>query len=158
MAALCVVILFAGSLITVLDLSCAAFSSLIIVMAVIEIGGFYPWLVWLTVSVLGLLLLPDKFGSLVFCVFAGYYPILKQRFERLHPAISWILKITIFNVSLTVIIYVSKKLLGLPDAEIAFSIAVYATCNLVFGLYDIALTRLISLYFFKFRSKFKFFR
>lgn len=157
MTALCIILLFLGSVVTVLDLSCAALASMVIILAVIEIGGFYPWLIWLCTSILGLLLLPDKFGSLVFFLFAGYYPILKSFTERL-PKAFYFIKLIVFNLSLTLIIFSSKALLGLPDTEITYSVFTYLICNIVFVLYDIAMTRLITLYLFKLRRRFKFFK
>lgn len=157
MAALCFVFLFLGSVITVLDLSSAALTSIILILCVIEAGGFYPWLVWAVVSLISLLLLPDKFGALVFCAFTGYYPMLKGYIERL-PRPLHILKLVIFNIALTAIIFISNKLLGLPETEITYSVTVYLVCNAVFILYDIAMTRMLSFYIIKLRNRFKFLR
>ena len=156
MSALCFIILLLGSIITVMDLSCAAAASLLIIFCVIELGGYYPYLVWLTVSFISLLMLPDKFGALIFALFTGIYPILKSYIERLPGAISWLLKLLIFNAVLTLIITASRFILGIPAEEIDFSVFVYGICNLTFILFDIALTRLISLYLFKLRKRFKY--
>lgn len=156
MSALCFVILFLGSVVTVLDLSCAMAASFIIIFCVIELGGFYPYLVWLVTSVLGLLLMPDKFGILVFAVCMGIYPIIKSYIERLPKVISWILKLVIFNAMLTAVIAVSRFIFGISTEEISFSYIVYGICNITFVLYDLASTRMISLYLFKLRKRFKF--
>lgn len=156
LSALCFIVLLLGSVITVLDLSCAAVASLIIIFCVIELGSFYPYLVWLVVSTLGMILLPDKFGILVFATFSGIYPILKNYIERLPKVFSWILKLIIFNGILTLIIAVSRFLLGIPTEEISFSYVVYIICNVTFLLYDIAITRMISVYLLKLRKRFKF--
>lgn len=156
MAALCVVILLLGSIITVLDLSCAAAASLVIIFCVIELGGAYPWLVWAVVSVISLLILPDKFGALVFFAFAGHYPVLKRYIERLPRIAQWAAKLILFNTVLTLIIWVSKTVLGLAESEMNYTPLVYGASNLTFILYDIALTRLITFYIFKLRHRFKF--
>ncbi len=158
MAALCVIILFLGSVISVLDLSSAALTSIVIVLCVIELDGLYPWLVWAVSSTLSLLLLPDKFGALVFLVFVGYYPMAKRFFERFSKLLQWILKVLFFNLALSLIIFFSKSVLGLQESPVEFSIIVYLICNLTFIIYDIALTRLITLYVIKLRSRFKIFR
>ena len=156
LSALCFVVLLLGSVITVLDLSCAAVASFIIIFCVIELGGYYPYLVWGVVSLLSLLILPDKFGALVFALFSGVYPILKSYIERIPKLPSWILKLCIFNIVLTVIIGTSRFILGIPTEEIDFSLIVYGVCNITFILYDIASTRIITLYLFKLRKRFKF--
>lgn len=155
LSALCFIILLLGSVITVLDLSCAAAASFIIIFCMIELGGYYPYLVWCVVSLLSLLLLPDKFGALVFTLFTGIYPILKSYLERLPRVLSRVLKILIFNLALTLIISASRFVLGIPAEEIDFSLIVYGICNITFILYDIATTKIISLYLFKLRNRFK---
>lgn len=155
LSALCFIILLLGSVITVLDLSCAAAASFIIIFCVIELGGYYPYLVWCVVSLLSLLLLPDKFGAMVFTLFTGIYPILKSYLERLPRVLSRVLKILIFNLALTLIISASRFVLGIPAEEIDFSLIVYGICNITFILYDIATTKIISLYLFKLRNRFK---
>ena len=156
MSALCFIMLLLGSVITVIDLSCAAAASLVIVFCVIELGGYYPYLVWLVVSTLGLLLLPDKFGALIFASFCGIYPILKSYIERLPYTVSWIIKLVFFNAVLTGIIAASVFMLGIPTEEINFTLVIYGICNITFVIYDIALTRLISTYLFRLRKRFKF--
>ena len=156
LSALCFIMLLLGSVITVLDLSTAAIASFIIIFCVIELGGYYPYLVWLVVSFISLLMRPDKFGALVFAHFSGIYPILKSYLERLPKLLSWFLKIIIFNTVLTLIITLSRFVLGIPAEEINFGYMVYGVCNLTFILYDIATTRIISLYLFKLRKRFKF--
>ncbi|MBR5515639.1 MAG: hypothetical protein IKU52_05505 [Clostridia bacterium] len=150
--ALCIISLLMGSVITFLDLSLCAIASGIMVFSVIEIGGFYPWLIWAAVSLLSLLLLPDKFGALVFFLFAGYYPMLKRYIEML-PKFAYFLKLIIFNLCLSCIIFLSNKILGIPKTEITFSIPVYLICNFLFILYDISLTRMITFYIFKLRDR-----
>lgn len=156
LSALCFIMLLLGSVITVLDLSTAAIASFIIIFCMIELGGYYPYLVWLTVSFISLLMLPDKFGALVFALFSGIYPILKSYLERLPRVLCWMLKLVCFNIVLTLIITLSRFVLGIPAEEIDFSVMVYGLCNITFVLYDIASTRIISLYLFKLRKRFKF--
>ena len=156
LSALCFIMLLLGSVITVLDLSTAAIASFVIIFCVIELGGYYPYLVWLVVSFISLLMLPDKFGALVFALFTGIYPILKSYLERLPKQLAWLLKIIIFNGVLTLIITLSRFVLGIPTEEINFGYMVYGVCNITFILYDIATTRIITLYLFKLRKRFKF--
>ena len=153
LSALCFLMLFIGSVITVMDLSAAALASLVVVIATIEIKSYYPYLIWIVTSILGFLLLPDKFGTIVFACFAGYYPMLKSGLERFSPIVSRIAKILAFNVALTAILALSKYVFFTPDTELGFSVAVYGVCNIVFILFDIALTKMIGLYIVKLRSK-----
>lgn len=153
-SALGVIILYLGSLIEVIDLSMAVVASLLVVVAVIEIGGVYPWLIYAVTSVLSFLLLPNKFVAAVYLAFAGFYPILKSKLEKIKGIVCTLLKLGVFNLCLLAVWGVSK--LFVIPFETAYGIAVTAVIlNLVFVLYDFALTRLISAYIYVWRKKLK---
>lgn len=154
LAALGVVLLLLGSFVQVLDLSMAAIASLLVVFAVIEIGGKYPMLIYAVTSVLSLLLLPVKTAALIYFVFAGYYPILKAVLEgRLTKPLAWLLKVVILCAAVALGLLGAGKLL-LMDLSWIFANWWFLLCLLpVFVLYDIALTRLISAYLGKWRAR-----
>ncbi len=152
LSALGVIILLLGSVILFLDLTMVAIASLLIYLAVIEIGGGYPYAIWLITGILSLLLLPDKFGALLYLLFGGIYPILKAMFERLHYRVAWILKLSYFNSILALLILLSEYVFHLPDTGLGFHIKVFLLCNAVFVLYDLAATNLVTLYLVKLRS------
>lgn len=159
LCALGVVVLGLGSIIEVLDLTFAMFASLLTVYAVIEIGGAYPWLIWIVTSVIALLLLPLKTPVLFYALLSGYYPILKQKIERKMARLpAWALKIGVLVVSFGVIWGVMR--LFLPDLlESSGGWTVIATTAglavLAFVLYDICLTKLITLYFVRLQKRFR---
>ncbi len=154
LSALGVVILYLGALIEVLDLSVAVIASFLCVLAVLEMGGAWPWLIYAVTSILSLVLLPLKTAAIVFVVFAGYYPIVKAYYERLSRVLSWVLKLVHFGVALTVLVLVSRFLLPDPITEKPlFLVVIYLVGTFVFVLYDVALTRVISLYLFKLRDR-----
>ena len=156
-SALGVVLLFLGSLIQVLDLSMAAIVSVLVVFAVIEIRGPYPFLIYTVTSVLALLLLPVKTPALIYALFAGYYPILKGVLEgHLSKPLAWALKVLVFCVGAAAAVLVAAKVL-LVDLTWAFANWwIFLLLIPVFVIYDIALTRLISGYLNRWRTRFKF--
>lgn len=158
LAALGVVLLTVGAFISVLDLSMAAIASLTVVFAVIELKGKYPFLIYLVTSVLSLLLLPSKTPALLFAAFAGYYPILKAYLEgRFSRTVSWLLKGLAFVAAFALFGFLSVKVLTLYELTWqAWYVAVLAAAVAVFVLYDIALTRLITAYLFRWRRRLRF--
>ena len=159
LSALSVALLFIGSASQIMDLSCAAMASIIVVYAVIELKGVWPYLIYAVTSLISLLILPDKFASVIYFLFAGYYPMLKLLFEKMRkPVVEWILKLVVFNAAISGIIWVSLQFLYLEEEGVAFTWIVYAVSNAVFILFDIALTRLISAYLAVWRKRFKFLR
>lgn len=175
LAALGVAMLFIGSLIETLDLSMAALASFFCVFSVIEIGGAYPWLIYAVTSVLSILIMPHSMSGWFYLLFFGFYPILKEKLERLPRLLSWLFKIVILNVALLICVIAAYFLffgqtaggnitdaffLVFGDSEGGKSMAavIYALVNITFIIYDIALTRVISLYVIKLRKKFKGFK
>ncbi len=160
LAALGVVLLYVGSLIEIVDISMAVIASMLCVVAVIEYGGAMPFMIYGVTAVLSFLLLPNKTPAAFYALFFGFYPILKEKFERRGKVLSWVLKEIAFNISLAIIATLAVLvMLGENNALLKnpyiIGVAVLL-CEAVFVLYDIALTRLISFYVITLRHRFKF--
>jgi hypothetical protein len=156
LCALGVILLALGSLLQVLDISMAVIASLLVIFAVIELGGKYPYLVYAVTALLSMLLIPYRSAPLFYLCFMGYYPILKEKIEgRVSPVLGWVIKLAVLCVALAVSAAVALWAFGLfqPSLLVLFALLL---CIPVFVLYDIALTRLISLYFVKWRHLFSF--
>ena len=157
-SALGVAIMYVGSFIEVLDLTVAVMASLFCIVTVIETGKRWAWSVYAVTAVLATLLLPNKFPALVYLLFAGYYPMLKEILEGKikKKAILLTVKVIIFNLAFAAIIAVSVFVLRLPTETGFMLVALILLGNLTFVLYDIALTRLISFYIVKLRPRLSF--
>lgn len=159
LSALGFIILALGAFVEVIDLSVAVIASLLCVYAVIEMGGIYPWLIWIVTSVLALLLLPQKTPALFYALFAGFYPMVKEKTEgKFRPAIAIPIKLAVFHVSLLAMygilrLFLPAELEGLAGGWLI--VGLYVAAVAVFLLYDYALTKLISGYLFKLRRYFK---
>lgn len=156
LSALGVVMLYLGSMVEVLDISMAVIASLICVFAVIEYGKGYPWLIFFVTAILSLLLLPSKTPAVMYAVFFGFYPIIKEKLERLPRVLSWVLKEIIFNVAFVImaVLVMFVFTVGEVVIDLPYIIGIVFLGELTFVLYDIAMTRLISLYIFKLRKRF----
>ena len=154
-----VILLMLGSLFTVVDLSVAVVASLLCIWAVIEIGGFYPWLIWIVTSVLALLLVPQKSPALYYAFFLGYYPIVKEKIERKFAlTLAIVCKLAVFHVSLLLMLLGMKLFVPAMLASLAwnwFLLVLYVASIVAFLVYDYALTKLISGYLAKLRRHFK---
>ena len=157
LAALGVVLLMLGSLVQVLDLSMAAIASLTVVFAVIEIRGKYPLLIYVVTSLLSLLLLPVKTAALIYFLFAGYYPMVKEILEKKLPkGVAFAVKILLFCVGGALALLAAEKLF-LMDLSLLWANWWYLLLLVpIFLLYDIALTRLISAYVYRWRARLRF--
>ena len=141
-------VLAAGSL-AVLWLACVvpsgqlgvtAVAGLFPVGAVLAAGRGAGLLCWAAASILGLLLLPDKGVALM-------YPVVKSRLEQLKSRpMEWAGKLIYFNAALTLLWFAFRELFlpALPEWMSAQVWVLYLAGNVIFILYDIALSRLIG--------------
>ena len=97
MAALAVVIMCMGGIIPVATYVCPMLCSLLLAVVLRLTGRRIAWAWYAAVSVLSLLLGPDKEAAAVF-VFLGYYPILKPWLDGRKVPILW--KLAVFNLSI----------------------------------------------------------
>ena len=153
-SAMGVIILYLGALFEVLDLSMAVIASLLVIIAVIELGGAYPWLIYAVTAVLSLMLLPNKFAALIYAAFAGFYPILKAYIEKIQGVVCALIKLALFNLCLVAMWWISSFFVITLETKYGVPLTALAL-NFVFILYDFALTRLICAYIFKWRKKLK---
>ena len=161
--ALGVIILYMGSLIEVLDISMAAIASLLCIIAVIEYGKGYAVMVFGGTALIAMLVLPEKFTPSLYALLIGYYPILKEIIERIGKksvfsrrifgVLRWAIKLVFFNCAFLAFALVAVYLLALPESEEWMQITMFVLGNVTFVVYDVALTRLISTYIFRLRSR-----
>lgn len=151
LCALGVIFMALGAMIEVLDLSTAAIASLLCIYAVIELKGFYPWMIWLVTSILSLILLPIKTPALFYAFFLGYYPILKAILERKLRSnlLCWLCKLLAFHVAMGGIVLVAWAFFPAlleTDGRAWYYPVLYLLALACFILYDVALTRMITVY------------
>ena len=153
MCALGIVILLIGSLVEVVDITMAAVSSFLIIVCMIELGGYMPFLVYCVTSVLGFLLLPNKSVMLIYILFFGFYPILKNYFERLSAIYSWIVKFVVFNAVVIFYYFILDKLFFLNADSVKSYLLVLL--NVVFFTFDLTLTLFVTAYVRRLRRLFR---
>ncbi len=157
MSALGVVVLYLGSVIEVLDISMSVIASVFVIFAVIEYGKAAPWAIYGVTGILSIILLPQRLPAAMYILFFGFYPIVKEKIEKLKSRVAqWAIKEVIFNVCLIALMLLSRYILYLDvDGLLVFEAVFFLLANGTFVIYDIALTRLISLYVFRLRKKFR---
>lgn len=157
LSSLQVVILYFSSVFSVIDLTLAAITVFVMIFAVLEIGGKYPFIMYGVVSVIALIILPQKFSAVVYALFLGWYPIAKALFERFNPIVAWLLKFITFNVSFIIIYKICISLLGL-EATGDIDTSVYNAIMIILGnvaflMFDVMLRLVITLYKLKLRKQ-----
>ena len=146
-----------GAVWEVVDMALAAMASFLVVIILIEVGSPYPWLVWITTSLITFLFFPGSTVWLMYFVF-GVFPILKYYIEKLKRPFWFPLKLIYVNACIIGLIYAVDFIFGMPLFETEYlilKIVLYAILNLAFFAYDRLLTLLIRLYIGKYRQRFR---
>ncbi len=145
-----------------------AFAGMLIMFSVVELDKKWAFGIYTAVSVLSLMLVPNKEAAVLYAAFFGYYPILKAILESRLPKIpEYIVKFAVFNAAMVASYAVLIKVLGMPfdelmgiEGETGF-LARYmlpimlGMGNVAFILFDVATTRIITVYLRVWQKRFR---
>lgn len=161
-SALSLVIMLLTAVIPYLTYALPAISGVLLILIVIEINKKWAACTYVAVSILSFLILPDKEAAMMYFAFFGCYPIVKPIIESKikNNKLCWIVKALFFNVAAVLAYIVIIYVFGIPIDEMEkfgkWAIPILLGMgNVMFVLYDICITRLISLYIFKWQKKFR---
>lgn len=161
-AALSIAVMFSTGIIPFLTYAMPAICGALLMLIVIEIGSGFALTVYVAVAILSLLVVADKEAAVMYAAFFGYYPIIKRVFEKyFNRTVCRIFKFLLFNVAMIAAYFVVSKVLGISDDDGLDFLGKYvlwvllALGNIFFVLYDIALTRLVTLYLLKWQKTVK---
>ena len=118
LAALAVVIMSMGTLIPVATYVCPMICCLILQLVRKVCGSRIGWAWYGAVSLLSLLMAPDKEAAAVFLAL-GYYPILKPKFDRKKGNLLW--KLLYFNAVILLTYWLLMHLFGFDQIAAEFS-------------------------------------
>ena len=150
--ALGVVILYLGCFLEVVDLTVAAVAALLVLLAVIEISQGTAAMIWIATSILAFLLLPNKFIAVEYACLMGVYPLVKAFAERLPVVISWVIKLLFVNLALAVMVVLGHFVFAYPIESAWLMAATFLLATVTGVVFDIALTKLLTLYLMRLRS------
>ncbi|MBE6929309.1 MAG: hypothetical protein E7463_03425 [Ruminococcaceae bacterium] len=152
-AALAVVLLYISCMTPTMQLTVVAMAGVLTAAVMIEAGTGLSMMVFAAVSMLSLLILPDKSSGVFYLLFFGHYPVVKYHLERIRrPFLCWMAKMAAGNLCLLGIWLILR--LFFPEWVFEYALwIVWAVCNLTFVLFDIALTRLLIYYQYRIRPR-----
>lgn len=154
LTALGVALLWFGAVTDILDISMCFASSVIIAFSCIELGKKASVFIYLATGILSFIMLPTKFISLIYIIFVGNYPLLKNLAESKikNGALLMIIKTVYFCAAIGASLLISRYILLIKDG-LAIELITFFLGIVACILYDFVLTRLISLYLVKLRKR-----
>ena len=122
------------------------------IIPVREYGKGTAFTMFAAVSLLGMILIPDKEMALFYLLLFGHYPIIQPSLNRIGKKLPRvILKALVFNAGALLSVLLAKLIFAIPvfdpDKPIWLLAAVYLIgANICFALYDSALLGFYTLY------------
>ena len=145
MAALAVVIMTLGGAIPLNTFLCPIVCMMVLRFVLSIVGKRVAWAWYGAVSILSLLLGPDKEAAAIFLAL-GYYPILKPRLDKIRGGL--IIKLALFNAVILAMYWMLIRILGMDQiasdyAELGkmMTVIMLILGNVTFWMLDIVLAK-----------------
>lgn len=147
LSALALLFLLAASMLPAGRLGCAALAGVVGAVVLVRCGWKTGMMSWIAVSVLSLLLSPNKGSAMLYTIFFGPYTLIKNRIERLNRApLEWVLKLLFCMAVAVLVFFFSADILGLFPPVIAEKLWLFLPAvAVVFAAYDIVFSKMIAM-------------
>ncbi|MEG1994437.1 MAG: hypothetical protein RR048_05945 [Oscillospiraceae bacterium] len=161
-SALCLLFMFLTGVFPFATFALPAIAGMILISVVVENGYKVATTVYFAVSILSVFIVPDREAAMMFVGFFGYYSILKGKIDKIKSKLLKIgVKFAVFNTAVIAVYTIIIKVLGMTDILEEMStfgeytlLIMLLMGNVVFVVYDIALSRVAVAYIYWFRPKF----
>lgn len=136
------------------------FAGLVLVWAVEELGELTSLGIYLSSSVLAFFLSGNKEPALLYILFFGYYPILRDLLlKRVKvKALSWLIKFLVFNLTMVIAYFILIYVFGMPLEELQglgkYGIYILlASGNILLVVLDFCIAKILLLYRHKWQKR-----
>jgi len=142
MAAVSIVIMLLGAAIGIGAYAAPMFAGLILLPVGNKFGKKYHIMIWIAVSLLCLIFVPNIEQNLMYLALFGLYPILYPSFQRLPKFWRIVCKLLYFNTVILLLEWLVMTLL-VPEALTAWmAVLLLVVGNLTFLMYDFLIPRM----------------
>lgn len=166
LAALCVALMLSTAVLPFLSYAVPMIAGALIMVIVIECDRLWALAVYVAVSILSLLMVPDKTAGFAFLLYFGYYPVLKSLLEQKAPkAVEIIVKLANINLVVLGAFYAMLRIFGLDLEGVEFlapyvnkwyvPILLILFASFFFFLYDTALSKAVLVYEIRLKKRFR---
>lgn len=132
-------------------------ASLVMIILLDSVSQKSALLTFVSTSIISFILLNDKECVLLYILFFGYYPLIRDKINDIKPKfLSYLLKFVTFNAAMVLTQILCVYVFGIPFDDMLgkWGIVVFVLClNLVFVVFDKLYTLLLRLYRIKLKKK-----
>ena len=141
LAALSIVMMLLGTLLEIGLYAAPMLAGLCLLPVGRRLGKKYQVLLWVAVSVLSLILVPNVEASLMYLCLFGCYPVIRPWFQRLPRGVSAAAKLVYLNGTAVLVECLVMWVLAPEAMELGAALVLLLLGNLLFFLYDRVLPR-----------------
>ena len=161
-ASLCILLMLMTGFFPFLTYAAPAAAGFLLIAVIVDCGYRWAMLVYLVVALLSIFVVPDKQAAMIF-VFLGYYPVLKDYLDHhmKSRAVQCIIKFVVFNLSILAAYGLMIYVFQMPDVMTEMGtlgqftgLVTLLAGNIVFIVFELALTRIFYFYRHFFRPHF----
>lgn len=160
-SALALIAMFFTNIVPFGSYALPALAGALLIAVVEENGNKIALMVYVSVSLLSIFVVPDYEAIMMFVFLFGYYPVAKNQIEKLKSVfVQYIIKLALFVTAVAGVYYVLIYVLKIPDIMNDMgdfgrytAIILLALGALVFLLYDYTLSKYIEIYRHRFRNR-----
>jgi hypothetical protein len=161
MVALGTVVMLLGGVIPVATFCCPVAAGLTLIPLTLDCGRAHALSGWIAISLLSIMLCPDKEAALLFA-FLGWYPVMKWPLDaRLrHKWLRRLVKLTLWNLCIgamyALVFYVlrlDQMLADYQDMTCAMAMLMLLLGDVTMALYDYALVGYAKIYILRLRPR-----
>lgn len=154
LCSLSVLMMFMTGLLPFFQYALPAMAGLFLVIIVVEDSFSTAIVAYVATSIIVFLLSPDREAAILYIMFFGHYGIIKSKIDLLSSKIiRAILKFLCFNITVVLAYYLISLIFGLDFVLESFgefgkySLLISLLCgNVIFIVYDFAITNMIAAY------------
>lgn len=142
MAAVSIVIMLLGAVIGIGAYAAPMFAGMILIPIGRKYGAKYHTMLWIIVSILSFIMVPNVEQNLLYLALFGLYPILYPSIQRLPKIPRILIKLLYFNIVIITLEWLVMTLL-VPEALTTWMVVLLlAIGNLTFLMYDYLIPRI----------------
>ncbi len=143
-AALSVVLMALGSALGVMTYACPILVGILLLCIREELGSRWALTLWVAIGLLAMMLVPEVEMTALFLGVFGWYPAVQPALNKLPKLLRPVCKLAALNAGAVLSYALLMKITGLEDMPntVWAWVLLLVMGNLVFLLYDLALTRL----------------
>ena len=153
-SAFCLLCMFLTGVFPLLYLTLPMVCGVLLLIVAEEVDLKWAWLTYTAVGLLSLFVTYDKEAALIFIMFFGLYPLLRNYLNRIRlTCLRILIKLILFNADMYAYFYINVHIFGLTDLLESFEdfgkyggILLLIILNPFFLMYDVALGGMCEFY------------